>query len=417
MRRFCKPSLEQLETRDTPSAFVYKVINTDGNVNTPGSLPWAVFQANYVTHGENLIEFKIPGPGVHVIQISQTLYFNTQILLDGSSQPGYAGTPLISIQGNASLGSLIILQNDPSQNVNSSWSIIQGVDLYDYGTNAITIFNGSHHDWIQHNWIGFYNGSLETALGNNPYPCCVGIQSSSNFVRYNTLSGQYNAVNMGEDPAKVWSGTIYKRNHIEFNTIDGNTSDGIFLGAGADWNYLGPNNLLMGNFYNGIDILDSYSFGNQIFQNDITGNGLGVLLANGASRNVVGGALGGNIISDNYYGGISLGTAGFPDAAQNFILDNYIGDGPKQNVGVSIQLGSTENVVGNNVIFGSAQNGIVLSQATGNTVESNNILSSTDFGVAFLPGASYNTVVGNVFAGNLLGSYYIDANAVANYIV
>lgn len=417
MRRFCRPQLEILETRDLPSTFFYTVTNTSGNVQTAGSLPWAINQANYVTHGLNYIDFDIPGAGVHVIPISQTLYLDDQIVLDGTSQPGYAGTPLISVQGNASVGSLFVLQNDPAQGINSSGSTIQGLDLYDYGTNGITIFNGSQGDWIQHDWIGFYAGKLENALPNSPVSACVAIQSSFNVVRYNTLSGVYNAVNIGEDPAKVWSGAVYKTNAIMLNTINGNSSDGIFLGAGADQNFLGPTNQLMANFYNGIDILDANSTGNVVFKNNITGNGLGVLLANGARGNEVGGPFGGNIITNNLHAGISLGTTGFPDAVQNFVQNNVIGDGPGQNEGISIQSGSTGNLITGNVVTDAAQNGVVIAAATGNAVEQNQILSNADYGIALLPGASYNWILGNVFSANALGSYYVDPQAVGNDIV
>jgi hypothetical protein len=328
---------EELEGRKLFS--VYVVTNTSSDSNTAGSLPWAVMQANYASPGLDYINFNLPGSGTNVINITQTLYLNDQVVIDGTSQPGYQGAPLVYLEGSAATASLFLLQDDSSQGSTSSGSTIQGLGMYSYATNAITIMNGSQGNWIQNNYIGFVvqagnNVLLNSTLFPSPghFTSALGIQSSFNTIRGNTMSGNYNAIVMGEDPDATWSSRIYKTNSIQGNYIGtdptgttatayGNTSDAVFLGAGAEQNFLGPSNILSGNQINAVEFLHSSVTGNVVFQNCIgtdksgtiaIGNGnLGVLIANGAQGNAIGGPFGGNIIAANGDGGVALGTAGF----------------------------------------------------------------------------------------------------------
>ena len=50
----------------------------------------------------NTIDFDIPGQGVQLIApISPLPAITKPVLIDGFSQPGYAGTPLIELSGSA----------------------------------------------------------------------------------------------------------------------------------------------------------------------------------------------------------------------------------------------------------------------------------------------------------------------------
>ena len=60
-----------------------------------GSLRQAIQSANSLP-GPDLIQFNIPGTGVHTIVAGSDLPFVTDALtIDGTSQPGYSGKPLI----------------------------------------------------------------------------------------------------------------------------------------------------------------------------------------------------------------------------------------------------------------------------------------------------------------------------------
>ena len=73
----------------------------------PGSLRQAILDSNSFapTSGINTIDFDIPGPGVETIDLASPLpTITTSVLIDGTTQPGFAGTALIAF-GNPSPGS------------------------------------------------------------------------------------------------------------------------------------------------------------------------------------------------------------------------------------------------------------------------------------------------------------------------
>src|SRR5713226_5661739 len=89
--------LEALEDRTAPATFT--VMNT--NDSGLGSLRQAILDANAAS-GMNTIAFNISGGGVHVIQPASPLAALTHaVVVDGSTQPGYAGVPLIDLNGGA----------------------------------------------------------------------------------------------------------------------------------------------------------------------------------------------------------------------------------------------------------------------------------------------------------------------------
>ena len=436
-------------------AATYTVTNTSGSSGTLNSLPWAVQQAN--SHpGFDIIAFNIPGSGVRIISIAAPLSLTDQVAVDGESQPGYAGFPLVYLQGTASpsVTSLLVLQGS------SSGSTIQGLGLYGYTSNAVTIFQTSVGNWIQNNYMGFLkNGGAPVLLNSALYPetRAMGIQSSFNVIRGNTMAGVDNAITIGEDPLSAWSGTKYGTNAIQYNRIGtnpegssnagyGNSRDAIFMGAGAKENFIGPGNVLSGNGLTGVELYHISVVGNVVFGNligvDATGTfaipnqGLGVLLANGANGNAIGGAFGGNVIAANYYGGISIGTAPVDpgsftgDANGNWVQNNIIGldvtqtaaPGP-QAVGVGISLGSTRNAVEGNVLAGNGTHGAQLVGVVSNSVSYNWIGMSSSgaarpngaFGI-FFRDSSYNFATGNAFGPNPYGPYAGDGTSCCNVI-
>lgn len=435
------PRLEALESRDLLSTFA--VTNTSGDVNTSGSLPWAIQQSNG-TPGLNTINFNIPGSGTQVINLNSVQYISNPVVINGMSQPGYSGKPLISVQGNSSVSTLFFVTTG------STGSTIEGLDMYNFTANAITLIAGSSGDTIQNNWMGFYQSPtgqvlLNSALGYT-FTGAIGIQSNNNLIRNNVMNGTYNAVSIGEDPAKPWSGTVYSGNSIANNFIGtdptgatsqnyGNQSDAIFLGSGSQGNFLGPSNVMSGGLH-GIEIYAPTATGNVIFKNDIgtdaTGsyaipNSDGIDIGNGAYGNTIGGAFGGNLISGNSGAGINLGVPGFGLANNNWVQGNILGlNGSQTGVigngyGISINSGSSGNNVQNNVIAGSSQAGVLLQQASANNVSNNWIGESASgagfanhLGISVVQNSDYNTLVGNFFGVNTIGNIYIDLSSIGN---
>jgi hypothetical protein len=68
----------------------------------PGSLRQAILDSNATAGGNGTIAFAIPGDGLHTIALQSPLpAATTSVLIDGTTQHGYAGTPLIAIDPSA----------------------------------------------------------------------------------------------------------------------------------------------------------------------------------------------------------------------------------------------------------------------------------------------------------------------------
>ena len=73
---------------------------TNTNDSGIGSLRQAILTANREV-GLNTITFAIPGTGVHTISPASPLPTITdQVIIDGTTQPGFAGTPIIELDGS-----------------------------------------------------------------------------------------------------------------------------------------------------------------------------------------------------------------------------------------------------------------------------------------------------------------------------
>src|SRR6266542_316231 len=81
----------------TPPAAVLVVTNT--NDSRAGSLRQAIIDAN-ATSGRQTISFNIAGAGVHtIVPLSALPEFTDPVIVDGTTQPGFSGTPIIEISG------------------------------------------------------------------------------------------------------------------------------------------------------------------------------------------------------------------------------------------------------------------------------------------------------------------------------
>jgi hypothetical protein len=403
------------------AASTYTVTNTSGSDSVSGSLPWAIKQANNGNGLDNVV-FNIPGGGVHRIVIELTQFLNEPINIDGTTEPGYAGSPLVYVQGWSHISS-IFLSATPGHT-------IRGLGMIWYVNNAITFLWGSHNNTVADNWIGFTTVGATTYKNSDYFPLTagIGIQSNGNLFHANTISGVYNGVVIGEAVEGSWSGRFYENNVWQYNRIGtnaagtaivGNTSDGIFFGAGARNSVVGPWNVFGGNGSTGVELFHS-SNTNIVTRYNYIGvdpsgtislpnNDLGVQISEGAQYNGVFG----NHISGNLKGGIAIGTG----SVGNWVLNNNIGlnytQNAKlgtQNVGVSVNSGATATTIQGNVIGGHTEHGIIIADTAGNGVFYNWIgmggggvpVQNGAFGIMFL-NTSYNWVTGNAMGANAFG--------------
>jgi hypothetical protein len=132
----------------------------------PGTLADAIFQAN-ASLGADIVQFNIPGPGPHNIVMTTAALppVLDQLTIDGTTQPGYSGTPIIQLDNAGP--ALIGLE------ITASASQVKGLSITGFPT-GIKI-TGSNVI-VSSNYIGMLPNGV-TAVPNQ-----VGIESvGANF--------------------------------------------------------------------------------------------------------------------------------------------------------------------------------------------------------------------------------------------
>ena len=149
-RRAIRPSAVLELERRTLLSTTFTVTDTLDDTNM-GSLRWAIGQVDSdTTAGTDLINFNIAGTGVQEIQPASPLPPITHsVLIDGFSQTGYAGTPLIQLDGSQAGTSdgLLITAADVT---------VRGLDITNFSQGAGIHLTGSGAtgDWVNGNFLG-----------------------------------------------------------------------------------------------------------------------------------------------------------------------------------------------------------------------------------------------------------------------
>lgn len=262
-----------MERRQLLSTFV--VTNTNDDTN-PNSLRWAILQANTGGDGSGAaIDFNIPAAGAVAIRLAAPLPAVTvPVMIDGTTQPGYIGAPLVEIDGSGLSGS-----GNDGLSITAGGSTIRGLSLAGFSGSAIVLTTGGNNA-IAANYLGLTPAG--TALGNLHGITLFG--SSGNTIGLSTAG-------LG-------------------NVISGNTGDGVLVEPGANGD--SSSNTIVGNEI-GTSPDGLHAIGNA---------GAGINVA-GASGNVIGGpgAVFGNVLSGNQGAGIAV-TGG---ASGTLIEGNLIG--------------------------------------------------------------------------------------------
>jgi CSLREA domain-containing protein len=254
------------------------------------------------------ITFNIAGNGVHVIYpLTPLPKLNTPMTIDGTTQPGYNGKPLIVIDGT-------FTQSQPPFNtsppyidliginmVGCTGCVVKGLNIRHFGYGGVGILNGGSNV-VQGNYIG--TDATGTAAAPNLYGVIITNATD------NQIGGQ--TAGLG-------------------NLISGNTNDGVNIyGAGATGNRVEGNRIgtnaagtaLLGNQDKGIKI--ELSSNTLVSGNIIAGSGnTGVFIkAGGTGNNLVN-----NAIYSNTGLGIDLTASGQPSAGPDGPTANDAGDG------------------------------------------------------------------------------------------
>ena len=151
---------------------VFTVTNT--NDSGAGSLRQAMLDAND-TGGTDTIAFDIPGTGPHTIQpMSELPFIFDPVIIDGTTEPDFAGTPIIELDGSLA-GS-----TTSGLSIFSGNSTVSGLVINRFGENGILLESGDNE--INGNYIGTdVTGTV--AIGNG----LVGVKL--NNASNNTIGG------------------------------------------------------------------------------------------------------------------------------------------------------------------------------------------------------------------------------------
>lgn len=289
----------------------YTVTNT--NDSGAGSLRQAILDANG-NAGADMITFNIAS-GYQTISLTSVLPLITDtVIIDATTQSGFAGTPLIEING---AGFASATENGLELGENADNSVIRGLVINRFITNGIYL-NGADNVTIAGNYIGT-NSIGSTALGNG-----VGIYvettSTGNLIGGSTAADR--------------------------NIISGNTTNNITIAGSSNsvfGNYVGTNAA-------GTIGLTSSSF-SSIFVSGGTGNIIGSTIAGQ-----------GNVITSGGNAGVNLDSGSGHNVSGNII--GMSADGStviaNGNDGIAVGTASTGNVFSQNQIFGNGGHGIDL---------------------------------------------------------
>jgi photosystem II stability/assembly factor-like uncharacterized protein len=402
---------------------------TNANNHGSGSLREAIINAN-ATLGPDTIVFNIPGPGVKVISLLIALpEITDRVVIDASTQPGYAGTPLIELDGSGAGGSANGLV------IKAGGSTVRGLAIGNFRGTAAIWLNACDGNVIQGNYLGVAaNGTTERQNTRG-----ISLTNSSNNVIGGTTAAVRNVIsgNQSGGVAIDGKGNVVQGNFIGTNaagtaampnvaavSIENPTSTGNLVGGTAT----GAGNLLSGNQWGVLSSGANTTIQGNLIGTDVTGknkipNSTGVQAL--GLNTLIGGltASARNVVSGNQGDGVSVRGAG------SKVQGNYIGT----DITGTLALGNTGNgvVAGDNALVGGlvpearniiSASGVFANVALGHnnsgspaTVQGNYI--GTDVtgtralgGFAGINIASNNNVIGglvagarNVISGNSIG--------------
>ncbi len=402
----------------------------------------------------NTINFDIPPPAlIQVVGEPLPIVFG-KLHIDGTTQPGYNGDPLIEIDGSMAGNDAVGLWLVGLEN------IVEGLNIHSFSAEGMILSRTTDH-LIQDNYIGTdITGTMDK--GNGEAGILV-LETSDNTIMNNVISGNGGAgieIDGGDN-------NDVHGNHIgvdkEGENAIPNDEEGILIHNGAESNTIGnQGNIISGNVLAGILIMGVGTDNNLVRSNNIgvdedgntaLGNGIGVQISQGAQSNEIGGSLAGqgNLISGNVEQGVLITDGG---TNNNRVQDNTIGANqsrsaalPNGTHGVAILNEAQNNVVTDNTIEGNTMHGVLVSgggtnsnailanfigsaslpnQEDGiriadgaqiNNISQNNVGNNTQNGVTLTGnGTEGNTVAANFIIGNEESGVVLDDGATLNFV-
>lgn len=264
--------------------------NQDATPAPAGSLRAAIATANS-NPDLTVINFAIGTGGSKTISLVKELpEITTPVTIDGTTQTGYSGTPLIRLDGaDAVTGSGII--SGLTFHVGSDGSTLRGLDITNFLDDGIQVLD-SNNDLIENNYIGT-NLAGTAALPNTKEGILLGNElhtANNNTIRNNLISGNGGSgIHISGIGA---SGTIIQNNKIGTDAAGtgnlGNTVYGIRVENAPNTTIggTGANQANIIAFNGDSGILLELRDGNKISRNSIFSNvGLGIQITGFSKEN------------------------------------------------------------------------------------------------------------------------------------
>jgi hypothetical protein len=357
---------------------------TNTNDSGPGSLRQAILDANatpnaFGTH--DLITFAIPGPVPHTITpLTPLPAVNGGQIIDGTSQPGFAGRPVIELSG-----AVVGTSGDGLRMVGTS-VVVRGLVINRFAA-GINFEDGVASSFVEGSYIGTdvsgtadlgntigvvldpfsFGGIRDVTIGGTVAAARNVISGNGDGVRSIGFSTTVQGNFIGTDATgrvalgNSGRGLIWLRDFGQIggpapggrNIISGNGADGIRIGTDA-------HSYLVGNNYIGTDVSGARALGNS---DD------GIEIGNVGPF----GTISGNVISANGGNGAVVGGSPPIDIVNNRIGTNSAGTRALGNRGTGIIVGGEGGqVVMGNVISANREHGI-FARGTDNIVQGNRI--------------------------------------------
>ena len=289
--------------------------------------------------------------GAHTIDVASALpLISEAIIIDGTTDPDFAGSPIIVLNGTGVAGSANGLDFDAG----SDGSTIKGLSIGGFSASGIRLNSSSNHT-LQGNYFGV-NATGVQPVGNGLNG--LRLNNSHNNVIGGTTTADRNIFggnsNEGMRLANANGNTIignYFGLAADGTVTVGNSDDGLGIYGDSNNNQIGGSNpgegnTFVGNGNNGIEVGGSAN--NNVIQGNFIGiteggtafgnSTMGIRLHTSAYSNIIGGTAAGegNVIANNGASGVAT----FGTAADTLIIGNSI----HTNSGLGIDIGQDSTV-------------------------------------------------------------------------
>ena len=427
------------------ATFTVNVV-TDGSDIAPGdgvcatasascTLRAAIQEANAFA-GFDLINFSLGAGPVSIAPTSALPAITGNVSIDGSSQPGYAGTPIVTISGLGVAPACGCVGLDIR-----AGSQIRNVVVNDWPNSGIIIRSTGGGSLIERSYVGVDYLGTGTTFGNGGAGIYIET-GGGNVIQTNVISGNasHGVYVLNSNSNRIQSGNVIGTNAAG-NAAIANGGSGVYIDGGNGNQVV--SNLLSGNTFAG-------HYQRNASNGLVQGNSAGIdaagtlAIANGSSGIIIEGGSNnqvmGNTSSGNAYEGIYLIGGSAALVRGNKTGTNVAGTAAVPNGDVGILVEGSGHTVAQNVASGNAFTGIYVWLSTttnvqiatnivgldvaGTTALGNGAVDGITGGVGIVVDAAKNTIIsgdnlvaGNAAEGVLIGSFYTGGSPSGTRIV